>query len=146
MLINWRAKGPLSIGHPNPELTKKALANRKDKTPPMVNTQLTVCIPGVNHLPDDMVWIKDHKVLARHIEEGKLVIVSEKDGNAEVAQKEHIAVELEGMELAKAERVVRMTLNKPLLDRWRSSDIRPAIRAAVEDQLDKLKIKPKKED
>lgn len=141
MLINWKAEGPLSIGHPWTEAQKK----KAGPGIPVV-TNFTICVPGINHL-DDKIWekVKGDTTIAKYIEDDKLAIVTEKDASDADAKKKGYARELADMEGPDAVKIITKTLSKPLLESWQNVDSRPLIQAACMRQLDKLKIKVKGE-
>ncbi len=150
MLVQHNGKGPLGIGHPNPELAEGKNGWKPGKK---INTKVTVCVPGVNRL-DDKFWgtIKNNPQIKRMLEpdeeDGRsmLLVVTEKTGDTKKAKElgQHPDLMLETDEMT--EKVVRRCLNKPLLEEWRKTDSRPMIQYACMEQLEKLKITPSKKD
>lgn len=133
MLVNWTGKGPWAIGHP--------LVAQKDGK---VISKVTTCVPGVNHL-EDKFWesVKANPQIQRFIDEGRVVIITDKDDKAKA--KANTCPELAGLDNEKLERTLKQIRNKPFLERIKKTDSRPEVRYIVDEQLDSLKIKKKGE-
>lgn len=146
MLVKWNGKGPLAIGDPRTGSNYKLAA-------------VIVLTPGVNKLDDD-VW---HRAMKKDAENSELVRLLKRGskGGLEVvdavkdekaakdtaknAETKQESVDLTGFGAKDAAAIVKQTLNKELLEQWAESDNRPLVRRAVEQQLKKLTIVPKKQ-
>lgn len=136
MLIELTGLGPWGIGHKG--ANKLGVKGR-------VLTEVTVCVPGINHLKDDF-WaeIKSNPDVKRRIEDRKVFVITEKDPDPKKAEEKGFATELAEMSSEEAEKVVKKCLNKPLLDKWRKEETRPRVLESVKDQLEELKLPTKK--
>ena len=145
MLLNYTGEGPWAIGHHNKNLGYDKAGNWKAGE--KIIADVTVCVPDVNRLSDKF-WneVKKNPDIERKLSDGKVVILVEKAGDIKKATEKNIAVDFEGLEETKAVAIVERCLNKKLLDEWRKSDIRPRIQAAVQEQLEKLKLGKTKKD
>lgn len=138
MLLNWKGHGPWGIGHPAPPGQEKG----------RVLSQVTVCVPGVNHLKDDF-WglVKSHPQIQKFVKDKVVEILTEKDGTAEGAKaKVGVAPALAPLSDDEAEAAVRQCLVKELLESWLAADNRPRIQFAAREQLDVLKLPSKKKE
>jgi hypothetical protein len=128
MLIEWKGLGPLCIGDPRKSNYKMAA--------------VIVCTPGVNKIEDE-VWerVSKNPEMIKLLESDRVVVVRASDPDQKAAEKKGEAVELFGLSLNDAMRVVGQTLNFELLEQWAESETRPKVKRAIEKQLDKLTIK-----
>lgn len=95
-------------------------------------------LPGANEVGEtDWAEVQKDSTIASMLEKGELKVLSNKDGATQLPAKD-------------AEKIVAQTYDIQLLNKWKASDKRKPILAAIEKQLEmieeKTKVEKKKSD
>jgi len=158
MLIEVTGKGPVAIaGSLTRDEKQRAVKeaskgqNRKDaRLATKALSKTLVLIPGVNTIPDEM-WenLKKNENIEQMLSDERLKVVpSEQDAEEikNVKEGEAQAKDLSGIKGKDAVAIVEKCLNKELLEDWANNESRVHVKRAIEIQLQKLVVEPKKKE
>lgn len=145
MLVKLNKLGPVA-------LATAFIPNKKTADPSAgQNIKPRVLVPGINDIPDEE-WaaLKENPTIKRFLEEdddGHCVLVVKtqpKKGDKTAGKGGETPDLLNEMTADQARKIVRQTLNKPLLERWKEADSRNTVIKIIDKQLAKLVVKKTK--
>lgn len=100
-------------------------------------------MPGVN-TPKKEEWdkVKTNPIVKQMIEDGKIEVVEAEKADSE---EKEVSTSLALLHVKTAEKLVKETLNRDILKTWLSTEKRPSVLKALNEQLDKVTVKTTKQ-